>query len=68
MVDAKSTQLVEEDSATITGYDKCPLDAPHSMMNKFHGPSDANFGLVSGAIKKVVGVALDIALSQREGN
>ena len=67
MVDANGTQLVEEDSATITGYEKCSLDAPHSMMNKFHGPSDANFGLVSSAIKKMVGTALKITLSQREG-
>ena len=37
------------------------------MMNKFHGPSDANFGLVSSAIKKMVGVAPKIALNQREG-
>ena len=44
-----------------------PLDAPHSMMNKFHGPGDANFGLVSSTIKKMVGIAPEIALSQREG-
>ena len=44
-----------------------PLDASHSMMNKFHGPSDANFGLVSSAIKEMVETALKIALSQREG-
>ena len=43
------------------------LDAPHSMMNKFHGPIDANFGLVSSAIKKMVGTALEVALSHREG-
>ena len=67
VVDADGAQLVEEDSATITGYEKCPLDAPHSMMNKFHGPSDANFGLVSSSIKKMVEAAFEIALSQQEG-
>ena len=65
--DVDGTQLVEEDSATMTGYEKCSLDAPHSMMNKFHGPSDANFRLVSSAIKKMVGTAPKIALSQRKG-
>ena len=44
-----------------------PLDAPHSMMNKFHGPCDANFGLVSSSIRKMIGTAPEIALSQREG-
>ena len=37
------------------------------MMNKFHGPNDANFGLVSSAIKKIVEIAPEIALNQREG-
>ena len=60
-------QLVEQDSATILGQDNAALDATHSMTNKFDGPGDANFGLVGGTIKKMVGVALDIALSQREG-
>lgn len=43
------------------------LDAPHSMMNKFGGPNDPNFGLVSSAIKKMVEEAIRIAVSQREG-
>ena len=67
VVERNGMQLVEEDSATILGHDNAPLDAPHSMMNKFHGPDDANFVLVSSTIKEMVGVALDIALSQREG-
>lgn len=37
-------------------------------MNKFLGPSDANFGLVSTEIKKMVEEAKRIAVSQREGN
>ena len=60
-------QLVEEDSATIIGHEKKPLDAPHSRMNKFSGPNDANFGLVSDAIKTMVKEAKRIAVSQREG-
>ena len=43
------------------------LDAPHSMMNKFSGPNDANFGLVGNAIRKMVEEANRIAVSQREG-
>lgn len=43
------------------------LDAPHSMLNKFFGPSDANFGLVSNVIKKMVEEAKRITVSQREG-
>ena len=38
------------------------------MMNKFHGPGDANFGLVSSTIKRMVEVALEITLTQREGS
>ena len=61
------TQLVEEDSACLFGRPKQLLDAPHSLMNKFSGHSDANFGLVSSAIKKMVEEAKRIAISQREG-
>lgn len=43
------------------------LDAPHAKMNKFFGPSDANFGLVSNTIKTMVEQAEDIALCQQEG-
>lgn len=58
--------LVQEDSACLFGRPKQLLDAPHSLMNKFSGPSDANFGLVSSAIKKMVEEAKRIAISQRE--
>lgn len=43
------------------------LDAPHIMMNKFRGPNDANFGLVSNTIKEMAGKAKEIADIQREG-
>lgn len=58
---------MEEDSACLFGRPKQILDAPHSMMNKFFGSNDANFGLVSTAIKKMVEKAHEIAHSQREG-
>ena len=60
-------QLVEEDSACFFGRPKLILDASHSMMNKFSGPDDANFGLVSNAIKHIVEKADEIAVDQREG-
>ena len=37
------------------------------MMNKFCGPTDANFELVSSTIKEMVREAQRIALAQREG-
>ena len=49
------------------GHEKRSLDAPHARMNKFDGPNDANYGLVSNAIKEMVAKAQKIALSQREG-
>ncbi|MCJ1224820.1 hypothetical protein MMC12_001466 [Toensbergia leucococca] len=58
--------LVEEDSACLLGLPKQQLDASHVMMNKFRGPDDANFELVSSTIKNMVGEAKRIALAQRE--
>ena len=58
---------MEEDSACLFGRPKQLLDAPHSIMNKFFGPNDANFGLVGTAIRKMVEKAHEIALNQREG-
>lgn len=43
------------------------LDAPHSMMNKFDGPSNANFLAVSNVIRDMVEKAKTIAVSQQEG-
>lgn len=37
------------------------------MMNKFCGPNDANFELVSSTVKEMVGKAKRITLAQREG-
>ena len=65
--DNNEIQLVEEDSATLLGRDNKPLDAPHSKMNRFYGPGDANFGLVSVDIRKMVNEAKRISINQREG-
>ncbi|KAL9065051.1 MAG: hypothetical protein Q9161_008470 [Pseudevernia consocians] len=61
-----AAQLVEEDSACFLNLPKEPLDAAHVMMNKFLGPNDANFELVSSTIKEMVGKAKKITLAQRE--
>lgn len=37
------------------------------MMNKFRGPKDPNFELVSDKIREMVEEAKKIALAQREG-
>ncbi|MCJ1251264.1 hypothetical protein MMC30_008495 [Trapelia coarctata] len=46
--------LVSQESACIDGHDQIPLDARHAMMNKYRGPNDRNFLLVSNRIKKYV--------------
>ena len=58
---------MEEDSACLFGRPKTMLDAPHSLMNKFSGPDDASFVLVTSAIKKMVEEAKEIAVRQGEG-
>lgn len=58
--------IVEEDSACLFGRPKKMLDAPHSMMNKFFGPRDANFILVSDTVREMVEVADEIVVSQGE--
>ena len=58
---------MEQESACLFGRPRKMLDAPHSMMNKFDGPSNANFLSVSYVIKKMVERAKKIAVSQREG-
>lgn len=58
---------MEEDSACFLGLPKQQLDAAHVMMNKFCGPNDANFELVSSTIKEMVREAKRITLAQREG-
>lgn len=58
---------MEQDSACLFGRPRKMLDAPHSMMNKFDGPSNSNFISVSNVIREMVEKAKTIAVSQREG-
>ena len=67
LIEAGYTKLVEEDSACFLGRPKQQLDAPHVMMNKFQGPEDENFKLVSGSIKNMVREAKRVTVAQREG-
>ncbi len=67
MAETDGMQLVEEDSAVLLGRRNKPLNAAHSMMNKFGDPNDANFILVSDEIREMANEAKRITVSQREG-
>lgn len=43
-----------KESATLDCYDHTGLDVRHAMMNKFRGPQDGNFKLVSSTLKRMV--------------
>jgi Ankyrin repeats (3 copies) len=45
---------VDRVSASLDCHEHIPLDVRHAMMNKYRGPEDPNFRLVSGRIKDVV--------------
>lgn len=60
-------QVVDQDSACFIGEDDRCLDASHVMMNKFHGPTDANYGLVRDKLQEMAAEAHNIAASQRSG-
>ncbi|ERF73160.1 hypothetical protein EPUS_03001 [Endocarpon pusillum Z07020] len=46
--------VVNRDAACIDGHPSIGLDANHTMMNKFFGPHDKNYELVSAEIRDVV--------------
>ena len=46
-------QLVSKESACLDGHKRVPLDVRHARMNKFRGPEDTNFKLVSGYLKEI---------------
>ena len=46
-------KLVEKHSACLDCHDHFALDVRHAMMNKFRGPQDGSFQLVSGRIKEL---------------
>ena len=50
LVDFK--QLVSRESACLDGHDRTALDASHAMMNKFRGPHDGKYLLVSSSIRR----------------
>jgi hypothetical protein len=46
-------KLVEKHSACLDCHDHFALNVRHTMMNKFRGPQDGSFQLVSGRIKEL---------------
>lgn len=42
------------ETATLHGHDRTALEVRHAMMNKFRGPQDGNFILVSNSLKTMV--------------
>lgn len=47
-------QLVDEEAACIQGFDRTGLRASHALMNKFRGPEDTNFKLVSSCLRDFI--------------
>ena len=46
--------MVSENSACLDGHPRISLDVRHAMMNKYRGPKDGNFTLVSSSLKEIV--------------
>jgi ankyrin repeat protein len=60
-------QLVDENSACLDCHERVPLNVRHSMMNKYRGPEDQSFKLVSGRIKEILEkIHTDRSLTQDE--
>jgi hypothetical protein len=47
-------KLVNRVSACLDCHEHIPLDVRHTRMNKYRGPEDPNFKLVSSRIKDIV--------------
>ena len=47
-------QLVPKESACLDGHRRIPLHVRHAMMNKFRGPTDGNYVLVSRCLKELL--------------
>ncbi len=60
-------KLVAENSACLDTYERTPLDATHSLMNKFDGPNSPNFQLVKTTVKQFADHATAV-LSRRRKN
>ncbi|KAH7215414.1 hypothetical protein DER44DRAFT_820271 [Fusarium oxysporum] len=65
----KKTQkiLVTDDSACLDTFDRLGLDATHSGMNKFRGPTDANFEHVRRAIRRFADKASSVVNGRQKG-
>jgi hypothetical protein len=60
-------KLVNRVSACLDCHEHIPLDVRHAMMNKYRGPEDPNFKLVSGRIKDIVDkIRADRSLTPKE--
>ncbi|MCJ1424372.1 hypothetical protein MMC29_002260 [Sticta canariensis] len=46
-------EIVSKESACLDGHKRLPLGVCHGMMNKFRGPDDPNFLLVSSSLKEI---------------
>ena len=60
-------QLVDRGSACIDGHDALSLDAPHSMMNKFKGPRDPGFEIVSSTVRHMVNKSGEVLNLRKSG-
>ena len=58
--------VVDEHSACIDGYQRIAIAADHSGLNKFAGPKDGNFQLVSNAISDLVFKSIKVAASYEQ--
>ncbi|SCO92473.1 uncharacterized protein FRV6_16601 [Fusarium oxysporum] len=58
--------LVTEYSACFEGFERLGLDATHACMNKFCGPTDANFVLVRDVIRRFADEASSVVKSRQK--
>jgi len=59
-------QLVKECSACLQGFPRHALDVTHSALNKFDGPTNANFKLVKSAVRRFVDTASETMASRKQ--
>lgn len=59
--------LVKESSACIDSFDRLGLPTDHKGLNKFTGPKDGGYNMVSNEINAIVQVAPAIVKSRENG-
>lgn len=59
--------IVKESSATIDSFERSSLPTDHMGLNKFSGPKDGAYGMVSGEISTIVQQAPGILKSRENG-